>query len=189
MTNPATDSGSPRRRNWPFTAGAIVFLVLNLLLALPGADAKGSGTAYTIGSVLGAAVVSLLLVGLVYWVARLLARGKRRVELPRVALWTLGVVFGLSFVTMVTRAGQRLTASVVTDAERGALTVEPDSIRHASLGFSLPNPGTDFGPDPDLQRRMDAGFAKHRDIAAWVLRRADPPATVMIEVTKMSRMD
>jgi len=80
------------------------------------------------------------------------------------------------------------TAALVTDAERGDLKVGSDSIRHASLGFSVPNPGPGFGPSPELQSRLDATLANRPEMVAWILRRADPPATVTIEVSKMARM-
>jgi len=164
-----------------FAIGAVLLIPLNLFLRPP--DSRDPG--YMVGYLLGGVGVLLVAAWIVYGIGRWLRRRQTPPRFAAVAFWTFLVFAGVNLMTV----DQASRATSLTDAERHGLELGADSIRHASLGFSIPNPGTDFTESPQLQARMDSGLVSHRDIAGWVLSRTDGRANVVLQVIKMPLLD
>jgi hypothetical protein len=175
------------RRSWLFAVGALLFFGLNIVLLAPDGG-EGSST-YLIGYVVGSALGLALVVLLVYGVVRVARRGKGLTSPVTVAFWTLSVLGAVNLAAAWGRGHRRPSAFPVTAAERRGLQVGPDSIRHHGFAFSLPSPGTSFAPAPELQARLDDRLREHRNMVAWILRRAAPAATLTVQVTKASPVD
>ena len=187
MTRPGPVSAPPRKLSWPFALGTLLLLPLNVFWMAPPEGGKG-GAAYLTGYLLGGVVVLLLLVGLVYGVARLIRRRSAPPRVPAVAFWTLLTMMILN-VARATGAGATRFSTTVTAAERQGLQIAADSIWHAGFGFSMPSPGPSYVPAPELQARADSSLADHPDMVGWVLRSAEEATTLVIQLVKFPAMD
>lgn len=179
MTEPNLNPASRGKRTWPFAVGALLLLALNVVIRPP--DNGLSGPGYVIGYALAGATVLLVIVAVVYGVARLVRRHSTPPALTPLSFWTLLIVAGLEITTAVGRVG----TTTVTLEERHGLTVQADSLRHSLLGFSIPNPGPTFLPSADLQAQLDSGLAGHPDMAGWILHSDEPPGNLVIQVIKL----
>jgi hypothetical protein len=129
----------------------------------------------------GAALVPILLVLVVWVVARLFKRGRTPRSFFTIAFWTLAVLFVIDLAGLV---GQAAGSLAVTDADRAGLEIGEDSIRHAGLGFVLPSPGPGFAADSELQALITQQYAGQGAMVAWGLRDPNQSALVLIQVTK-----
>jgi len=186
MPTPIATPIPPRKRTWLFALGAVLLLPLNVFLLAPPEGEKHDA-AYFTGYIVGGVLVLLVIVALVYGVARLIRRN-RPPAFAVVAFWTLATFVALSFARMAGSGATRLDTTV-TAAERHGLQIAGDSIWHAGFGFSMPSPGPSFLPAPELQARVDSGLADHPDMVGWVLRNADEATTLVIQLVKFPAMD
>lgn len=182
-------SASSRKRHWLFVIGAVPLLLLNIVLHPPAGGVSGRGTGFLLGYLFGGAIVLLFIIALVYGIARLVRRHKTPPAVAAVAFWTLLALAGLDFLSAIGGRKSTSSATPLTSDERAGLRIEADSIRHPSLGFSLPNPGPTFAPAPEIQTRLDSGLSEHPDMAGWVLQSKNPPANVIIQLVRFPFMD
>lgn len=187
--NAPTTPEAARKPSWPFAIGAIPLLILNLVLRPPEGGVSGRGAEFVTGYFLGAAAVLLLIVALVYGVARLVRRHKSPPRVTATAFWTLLILAGLDLLSSIGGRAARTSSVPITGDERQGLRIESDSIRHPGFGFSMPSPGPSFLPSPELQAQMDARLSEHPDMVAWVLRNSDAHASLIIQLVKFSFLD
>ena len=186
LTSTSESSG---RRTWPFALGAVPLFLLNIFLNPPEGGVRGRGTGFLVGHLLAGVVALVLIVALVYGIARLIRRHQTPPAVAAVAFWTLLALAALDMVKALGGDRGQAGAAVITADERQGLTIEADSIRHRSLGFSIPNPGPSFVSSPTLQNRLDSSLAIHPDMVGWILTSGDAHATLIIQLLKFSFLD
>src|SRR5262245_22316785 len=190
-------TGMADRPNSIFVAGTIFLLALHSLCSLTGARMKDTGLnfgTYLVGRFVGAAIASVLLVFVVFLVARLLGKGKTRAGKAALAFWTITVLFMLSLPRLVAvdnSIDQGVTpgSERVIDSERFGLLIWKAFIEHPGFGFVVPNPGPDFELSLDLQRQIETRLAPHPNTVGWIFRNVGRPESVMIQVSKGVRID
>jgi hypothetical protein len=169
-----------------FTAGTVALMVLSALLTVGAPEAANAGR------IVGAALAPLLIAGVVLLVARLFGKARAPGAGARLVFWTVGVVFLLNVASFGLRAPGFVASRSVTDAERQGLAIGRDSIRHTGFGFALPSPGATFRSDSEMQRAIEAQFAKQPNVGGWALRDGGSGegkgGVVIILVTKGGRV-
>jgi hypothetical protein len=165
-----------------YTAGIITFLLLSAFLALGAPEAADKGPAYNAGRIVAAALSPLLVAGVVLLVAKLFGKAQAPGAGAKLVFWTLGVLFLLNVASFGLRAPGVVASRSITDAERQALEIGRDSIRHRGFGFALPSPGAAFERDSTVQRALEAQFVKQPNVGGWALRSGG--AVVIVLVTK-----
>ncbi len=153
-----------------FTAGTIAFMVLSALLTVGAPEAAADRGAAYAGRIVGAALAPLLFAGVVLLVARVFGKARAPGAGARLVFWTVGAVFLLNVAGLGLRAPGFVASRSVTDAERQGLEIGRDSIRHRGFGFALPSPGATFRSDSEMQREIEAQFAKQPNAGGWALR-------------------
>ena len=170
--------------------GVIVLLGLNAWIGSRLGGAGEAGFAYRLGTWVGAAVFVLLIVLVVYGIARAMKRARSAAGAMQLAFWTLLALAALNF--GVLRVGALLPRATltVTAAERANLDVGPDAISHAGFHFTIPHPGGAFSADPQIQGRLDSALAPHPGIAGWAFSDSlDGQRTLVLQVTKLGDTD
>src|SRR5439155_26117309 len=120
VTRPGPIPTPPRKRTWPFALGVVLLLPLNVFLLAPPESGDGRDAAYMAGYLVGGVLVLLLLVALVYGVARLIRRRSTPPAFVVVAFWTLLTMVVLNAARLGSRGGVTRFHTVVTTAERHA---------------------------------------------------------------------
>ena len=171
-----------------FRIAAIAVALVNVFLFVPVAMAQDEETVGRVAYLVGVAVGCLALAALVYGVTRLLRRGKPPFRFSRVAFWTLSGLLGINLLGRALEMGLSELAAPLTDAERHGLEIRADSITHATLGFAMPSPSASYRTATQLQDQLNAGIADQKNMAAWVLQRADSGGTLVVQVTKSASL-
>ena len=178
----AGSRGDPALLWWIASA---VLLVLDAAFALAPGDARNQGAGYLIGAIMGGLTVQVVIVLVVYGIARLIGRARTGAGTARLVFLTLAILLLLTLGGLVGRSG----STKVTDAERQGLDVTQGSIRHAAFGFTVPLPSPHYVADPELQQRLDSTFAKTPGMVGWVLRDEQTGQSITIMVTKINRVN
>jgi len=184
MRNRRSSRATPR---WPQVAGAVVFAALNVALVRPTGEA-GASTASRAGFIAGEVALMLILVLAVYGLLKALRRSSPP-TLAGTAVWTLGVALVLNAANATAGFARSAAPTTLTDGERHGLLIGADSIRHPIFGFALPNPGPGFVSLPAQQARADSQLAGRQDMAAWVVTDTAQHASVIVEVTRLPRLN
>lgn len=169
-----------------FTVGIIVVLVLSALLSpiLSGGDALVGPErwGYLAGSAAAPVILGIVVLGL----ARLIGKARAPGAGVKLVFWTATIVLVLSIIGVAGRGAA--AAGPITEAERQGLEIGPDSIRHAGFGFALPDPGKSFRAAPEMQKMLDAQFAKQPTVGGWALQDSSSGSTVIVLITKVGRV-
>ncbi len=170
----------------PSIAAIVLLVLLNAALTFARSGTEVGG-AYVYGFVIGSTVVTLLVVAVVDAIARRGGRRKDGRARVKVAIGTLAIVLLVNLFAFVGQAGARSSAAITAE-ERQGIAAGPDSIRHATLRFSLPSPGPSYKAFPPLQAKLDAAFSKQPDVAGWVYADPDRSESFIVQVTKFSKV-
>lgn len=177
----------PASANPLYVIGAALVLALYVALAVLREVGDGHDAAFLTGVALGALALALIVVLIVFAIARRGGRTVTSAARSRMVFWTalglLGFIF-LGIIGEVGSAAQRRVSLVMSDSERAGLVTDADSIRHALFGFVLPHPGSEFARDSAAQHRIDSLLAKEPGMAAWVLTAPERGESVIIQILK-----
>lgn len=173
-----------------FGIGAVVMFAIMLLLT-PPESVHGRDAAYYAGYLAGGVFVSVLCIAIVYAIAKRVKqrRGEPAPRKAAVAFWTLAVLAGLTVVGAVGRGSVAAAPRKIEPADRTALRIDADSIRHPRLGFALPSPGPGFHIDSARQADMDARTAGRAEMAGWVVSSDSMPGTLILQAIMSTRLD
>jgi hypothetical protein len=166
---PPSHSGAPPSPL--YTVFAVILLLLSTAIAGLNAVSK-YGTQS--GEAVGAAMVPLILLGVVLGIASLVRRGERTWQSTgRVSFWTMVGVF---FVT----CAPEFNRVVARDQARRGLHVDSTTIRHDALGFALPHPGAGFRVDSAEGAAMERRLTGK--MLVWVFVHDSVPAVLVLTV-------
>jgi len=183
------------------TVGVVGLVILNGLLTRPADHGSTGGIAgdpgWWLGIFVGSALVSAMVVMVVYAVARLAGAAKTRAGFMRLAFCVVAVLCVLRLVanTIPMDASPRVAVpsqpsmALVTDSDRGGLRLDQNVISHSTLGFSVPDPGADFRISNQSQREIDARLAEHPEMVSWMFKKVDAAEAIMIIVAKGAPFD
>ncbi|MFN7940984.1 MAG: hypothetical protein U0X73_05270 [Thermoanaerobaculia bacterium] len=76
----------------------------------------------------------------------------------------------------------------LTAADRKPFVHTGARLCHASLEFSIPDPGSDFAPDGELETQMNQ-LTEPQEIHAWILTESNSGERVMVEAFRAHDMD
>jgi type IV secretory pathway VirB2 component (pilin) len=145
---------SPPRLGWGYIVGSLIVVILLGLLAVLRTPATEVDTAERIGMLFGGAFFLAILWLIVYGVSRAIGKRKPPSTIAKIVFWILLVLLFLNAAEFVGSAAKRQGQAAFTAEERQGLRVDTDSIRHVTLGFSLPHPGPTFTASPDIEHRI-----------------------------------
>jgi hypothetical protein len=145
---------SPPRLGWGYIAGTSIVVILLGMLSVLRTPATEVDTAERIGMLFGGAFFFAILWLIVYGVSRAIGKRKPPSTIAKIVFWILLVLLFLNAAEFVGSAANRQGQAAFTAEERQGLRVDTDSIRHVTLGFSLPHPGPTFTASPDIERRI-----------------------------------
>lgn len=187
MEEPTTEV-TPQRSGKGFIFGSAILVVLSGFLSLLRDRTSAKTTAYLIGTFVGGAAVVAVIGVIIYWIARAVGKTKPAATAAKIVFWVLFVLVLLNIFNFLGRAVNPRTASAqaaFTREQREGLRVGTDSIRHASLGFALPNPGSTFVRNQEMETRLAAQFGGQLppDYINWLFRDSTGTDGVAIQVT------
>ena len=172
-----------------FAVGIIVVLVFSALVAPLAPGGEGLVGAERWGYVAGSAMAPLFLGAVVLLVAKLMGKARAAGAGVKLVFWTAAIVLALNFVGIAGRGALTAAArGAITDAERKGLEIGSDSIRHRHFGFALPHPGKGFQSALDMQRQVDAQFAKQPNVGAWAFQDSASGGVLLVLITKGGRV-
>jgi hypothetical protein len=178
---------SPPRLGWGYIAGASIVVILLGVLTELRTPATEVDTAERIGMFFGAAIFFAILWLVVYGVARAIGKRKPPATIAKIVFWILLVLLILNVLQFIGSAANRQAVSgptAFTAEERQGLQVDADSIRHVTLGFSLPHPGPNFTPSPDIERRIAEQIGgRTPDFINWAFSDTTGHQALIIQVT------
>ena len=201
MDQPQVESSAPRF-GAGYWVGSVILLITSALLAMvriptPAEDTgrtPAEHTAYAIGMIAGGVIALPLIALVVYGITRLIGKPKPAATAGKIAFWITSVLVFLNFAAFVGGAANPRTATAqpaFTDEQRQGLRVDPDSIRHASLGFALPTPGPTFTPNHEAERLFAEQFGGQlpNDLIVWVFRDSTRGQVLFVQVIGSPGLD
>jgi hypothetical protein len=130
--------------------------------------------------VVAAALVPLLILGIALGIASL--RERWEPARPRVAAWTMGVLFVSTCGRFASQPAENEKARAATMSQ---LQIDSMTIRHKGLRFELPHPGAGFNLDSARQAEADS-TTKGR-MLAWVFTHETVPHALTVMVVDSVR--
>ena len=179
---------SPPRLGWGYIVGTSIVVILLGLLSVSRTRATEVTPAERIGMLFGGAFFFAILWLIVYVVTRVIGKRKPPATVAKISFWILLVLLILNVAQFVGSAANPQSTSGrpgFTAEERQGLQVDADSIRHVTLGFSLPHPGPAFTASPDIERRIadQVGGRMPLDFLNWAFSDTAGHQALIIQVT------
>ena len=155
---------------WYAVFAVILLLLSTAIAALNAVEKYGTQS----GEAVGAAMVPLILLGLVLGIASLVRRGERTWQSTgRRSFWAM---VGVSFLT----CAPGLNRIVAKQRARTGLHVDSITIRHEALGFALPHPGAGFRVDSAEGAAMERRLT--HQMLVWVFVHDTVPDVLVLTV-------
>ena len=185
---------APQGASQIFVIGSVLGLVVIEAVAfINGTIERTKGSAYMMGAFVGVLAAVGIIWLIVFVIARIFGKARTGAGQVQILFWVTAVaLLGQVAVLATKKSGAFLRNAIltaVTDSERSGLVVDASGISHPLFGFSLPQPGPDFAPDPVAQQQMDSLMRGERGLVAWVLRSTSSGEVVIVQVTKGTRAD
>lgn len=168
-------------------------VVIEAVAFMNGTIERTKGSAYMMGAFAGVLAAVGLFWLIVFIIASIFGKARTGAGKVQILFWVTAVALLGQLAVLWTKKGgvllRNAVLTAVTDSERTGLIVDSSGISHPLFGFSLPQPGPDFAPDPAAQHQMDSLMSGERGLVAWVLRSASSGEVVIVQVTKGTRAD
>jgi len=191
MTASNPEPVSKDRSGRPYIVGTTIVVVLLALILLLQEGLEGGTKAYVIGQVFGFFIGAALIAAIIYRIARFFNKTKPASRSAKITFWISLVWFVLLLLHFVGRVTnpRYISRAAITQQERQGLQVDADSIRHQSLGFVLPHPGSGFVRAEDAEQAAMKSMGSKPDVMAWIFRDSAQRKVLSIMVTTFLSLD
>ena len=191
MTASNQEPVSKDRSGRPYIIGTTIVVILIALVVLLEKGVAGGDNAYMIGQVFGYFIASALMAAVIFRIARFFTKQSPRSRSAKITFWISLVWFVLILLNFIGRVSNPRYASrgAITQQERQGLEIGSDSIRHPSLGFVLPHPGSGFVRTEEAEQTLMKTMGSKPDVMAWIFRDTAQRKALSILVTTFLSLD